>query len=293
MNIYIYIYVQIEQEGAKYGMRLNKKKCEFLSIGEGRAVQFPDGHKIPPTDEVKYLGCMLNNKADGKREVAKRKADSMAVLSRLHIFFRDGDSSVKCKLQVYNAVIRSKFMYGLESVMLNQSVLKELDAFQLKGLRKILRITTTFVNRSHTNEYVFSRARQELDNPEDPALQPLSEFHKARRLILMAKIITLRDIDPSARVAFDPETLKPHGYGTRRVGHPRLNWVQCTLRDFWEETKKELTDHQWAGEIDLNNEAHRSLLLRYAETINQQYQWKQRRYEAPCFSDAYRASMRD
>jgi len=234
---------------------------------------------------------MLNNKAGGKREVSKRKADCMAVLGRLHIFFRDGDSSFKHKLQVYNAVIRSKLMYGLESIMLNQTVLKELDAFQLKGLRKILKITTTFVNRMHTNEYVFSRARQELDNPDDPAIQPLSKFHKDRRVVLMAKTITLRHTDPSARVAFDPDTLRPHGYGTRRVGHPRLNWVQCTLKDFWEAAKTEFPDHRWAGELDLNSEAHRNLLLQHAEGINNKYQWKTLVYEAPCFHASYRAAM--
>jgi len=272
-------------------MRLNKKKCEFLSIGETGPVQFSNGHKLHPVDEVKYLGCMLNNKGDGKREVTKRKADSMAMLNRLHISFRDGDSSTKRKLQVYNAVIRAKLMYGLESIMLNQSVLKALDAFQLKGLLTILKVTTAFINRAHTNEYAFSRTRQELDNPDDPALQPLSAFHKSRRILLMAKIITLKDSDPSARVAFNPETLRPHGYGTRRVGHPRLNWVQCTLRDFWEAAKADSTDHQWAGEFELNNDSHHNLLLEHANKFNQQYHWKAVEYEAPCFSERYREEM--
>ena len=36
----------IEIEGAKYGLRLNKKKCEYLHFGEARPVYFYDGTKV-------------------------------------------------------------------------------------------------------------------------------------------------------------------------------------------------------------------------------------------------------
>ena len=61
--------------------------------------------------------------------------------------------------------------------------------------------------------------------------------------------------------------------------------------DFWEAAKTEFTDYRWAGELDLNNAAHRNLLLQYAETINQRYDWKTMQYEAPCISESYRAAM--
>ena len=146
--------------------------------------------------------------------------------------------------------------------------MSSLDVFQLKGLRKILKITSTYVNRSHTKEYVYNRARQELGDEGDPLMQPLSAYHKERRVLMMAKVITLRSSDPGARATFEPETLNPHGYGTRLVGHPRLNWVQCAMQDTWEVAKATFTDYRWAGELNLNNPVHRNLLLQYAETVN-------------------------
>ena len=35
----------IETEGAKYGLKLNKDKCEYLTFGEPAAVKFEDGQK--------------------------------------------------------------------------------------------------------------------------------------------------------------------------------------------------------------------------------------------------------
>ena len=43
-----------------------------------------------------------------------------------------------------------------------QSAIARLDVFQLKGLRKILRMETTYVNRANTNEEVFRRAKSAL-----------------------------------------------------------------------------------------------------------------------------------
>eukprot|EP00975_Prorocentrum_lima_P059498 12474421-Prorocentrum_lima.AAC.1 len=58
---------------------------------------------------------------------------------------------VKFKLQVYNAVIRSKLMYRLEAVQLTLAHINMLETFHRKGLRHILKVKTTYVQRSTTN----------------------------------------------------------------------------------------------------------------------------------------------
>ena len=45
-----------------------------------------DGTRMKPVDEVKYLGCQLNNRADGIKEVKKRVADCMVVLNKIGSF---------------------------------------------------------------------------------------------------------------------------------------------------------------------------------------------------------------
>ena len=67
------------------------------------------------------------------------------------------------KIQVQEAVVNTKLMYGLESLQLPMTAYKKMDVFQLKGLRKLLQMETTYVNRANTNEEVFRRVNEALE----------------------------------------------------------------------------------------------------------------------------------
>lgn len=67
---------------------------------------------------------------------------------------------MKFKLLVHDMTIRSKLMYGLESAALTDSALNKLDTFQLKGIRRILELKTTAVNRAWTNEHLINKANE-------------------------------------------------------------------------------------------------------------------------------------
>ena len=87
----------IEEEGAKYGMKLNKKKCELLAWGTIEQVKMADGTILNKTDTAKYLGCQLNVKADGIKELKARTRDCMAVMAKLDEFWLRGDCTEKHK----------------------------------------------------------------------------------------------------------------------------------------------------------------------------------------------------
>ena len=59
------LFKKIEEEGDKYGMKLNYKKCELIKFWDIGVVRMRDGTRMKPVDEVKYLGCQLSNRADG------------------------------------------------------------------------------------------------------------------------------------------------------------------------------------------------------------------------------------
>ena len=60
------------------------------------------------------------------------------------------------------AVLRSKLLYGMETAQLNEPQMKRLDLFQLKALRKVLKLPTTFVSRGNTNDKVFADASAQI-----------------------------------------------------------------------------------------------------------------------------------
>ena len=260
----------IEEEGHKHGLKLNRAKCEYLKFGNAGHVRFKNGEQIKMMSEVKYLGCLLNNHGDPGREIGIRLKNAMATMIRLHIFFRHGDSTFTQKLQVFNAVISSKLMYGLESIVMNKSVLNRLDTFQLKGLRKILQIPTTFVDRRFSNDHILAQANAALQREGKTELTTLSEDHTKRRITLLAKLLVLGQDEPSATITFNTDTLEPHNYGKKRVGRPRLNWLSCTLADAWREA------NPGANEFQQRNASHVDQLKNWAQGYDKKYQWSTR-----------------
>lgn len=225
---------QIGDEGAKYGRTLNRSKNELLNLNQTRMLRFSDGTLVPLVNEAKYLGCMLNDKGDPKREVNKRISGTYLVWKRLELFWKHSNCSVRQKLVVYDAVVRSKLIYGLQSVQVNDELKRKMDAFQLKGWRQTLKLHTTFGQqsrgeaRTNTNYYVYYSANMEI-NTSQPAYNQqttiinMSEFFVAQRRKLITRIITSSNDDPIREIALEVNALTQIDSGRRPSGK-RNNW---------------------------------------------------------------------
>ena len=133
---------------------------------------------------------------------------------------------------IYDAITRSKLLYGLETVQLTEATAKKLDVFQLKGLRQILRLQTTFVNRANSNKFVFEMAsKTAYPDPQDKRVIPrFSEFHRERNATLLGHILRASDDDPLREVTFQPSSAYRVEYGQKRVGKPKQNWIHQTKK---------------------------------------------------------------
>ena len=54
-------------------------------------------------------------------------------------------------MQVYQAVIVSKLLYGLDTLQFTEAQGNKLDTFQLKGFRIILNVKTTYIEKNLSN----------------------------------------------------------------------------------------------------------------------------------------------
>ena len=57
--------------------------------------------------------------AEAKQEISRRIADTHVTWKEMEEFWKNGNGELLEKLIVYDAVIRAKLMYGLESLQLN------------------------------------------------------------------------------------------------------------------------------------------------------------------------------
>ena len=108
----------------------------------------------------------MNDKADPEREALKRRTDCMITFNKLHIFFYKSDNTTQRTLQMFNAIIRSKMMHGLETEVMNTRVSNLLDTFQFKCLRNRLKRLTTYIyiyiNREFSNAVVRQKVNEQL-----------------------------------------------------------------------------------------------------------------------------------
>ena len=95
-------------------------------------------------DAHRVLGCTLNRKADTTRELARRIKDATIIWKKLDLFWGPAEVTTARKLIVFDAVVRSKLIYGLESAQLTDEGMEDLDVFQRKALRRILGLATTW-----------------------------------------------------------------------------------------------------------------------------------------------------
>lgn len=102
-----------------------------------------------------YLGTEINAAADPTLEVQRRMAEVCVTWKKLDTFWKHSNTPTKIKIQIYDAVIRSKLVYGLESLQLTKAWQNRINAFQLKGLRKILRFKSTYIDRRQTNAKIY------------------------------------------------------------------------------------------------------------------------------------------
>ena len=134
----------IENESAKYNLRLNYDKCNYIGMYGKADIKFKDGTKMQEVQEVTYLGGKLTNKASRHVEDLSRINKALQTCMKLKFFWSKTKCSIRWKMQMYNAIIISQLTYGLSTVQLTDSLLDRLDAFQMRGLRYILGIEHSY-----------------------------------------------------------------------------------------------------------------------------------------------------
>ena len=134
LNILI---AEIEKESSKYNLRLNYKKCNYVAMNGKAHIHFKDGKPMTEVDKAMYLGGEINKDAGRLSELNNRIDKALVTCNKLKTFWSKTNCSYKWKLQVYTAVIVSQLTYGLSTVQLTPSILKRLDAFQMRGFRYI------------------------------------------------------------------------------------------------------------------------------------------------------------
>ena len=218
----------IQVESAKYNMLLNFDKCVNITINQHQSsVKFLNGTSVPRKDQAKYLGATLTDTVDNRQELSQRIGAVVATARQLNPLWFQARTSKTWKIRVFESTLASKLLYGLESMQLTLSEQKLIDNFQMKMLRKILGVPSTYVNRAWTNQAVLHELSQRYGYKHIR----LSTKWKHKKITLLGHIIRAESEDPMREVLFETGTFRPRVEHIRRVGKPRANWLIETYKD--------------------------------------------------------------
>ena len=143
--------------------------------------------------------------------------------------------NTKQKLRLYDTVIRSKLVYGLESARLSEVIRAKLRSFQMKGYRQILGLPSTYINREYSHEYLMTMANDIAKGEgQKKTFQFIDEYIDERALRLLGHILRAESEDPMRTCCLHSLSATPKIPLHRRVGHPRYHWIENTMKLVWE-----------------------------------------------------------
>ena len=226
---------KVQEHASYFGLKFNEGKCAAMTINADGILRFRNGEKVPKVNSTVYLGANINDKDDPKQDVNTRLGACFSLLNKLDYFWRKSNCTVKFKLDVFDAVVRSKLVYSLETVQLPPSLLKKLNSIQFKGLRKILNIEHTYVNRANTNESILQRANQYKNPRHLPGknILPFSAYVHKKQEQLLKHVVRSPNEDPLRQAMLQESTPYPVVTEKRRVGRPKQLWTHEVYKRIW------------------------------------------------------------
>ncbi len=153
------------------------------------------------------------------------------------------------RVTTFDAVVRAKLVYGLEVVRLPQNLMNKLNALQLKGLRKILHMDTTYGNRANSNIKVFETANT-FKNPKhipNKNILPFGTYVRNKQAAVLKHTVRAPNSDPLRQTSLIPDTPFIVGEENRRVGRSRGKWVTSTYEYIWTSNNYG-TKQQWKAD---------------------------------------------
>ena len=209
----------IRRCGRTYGLSFNAGKLESMFFNCAGELFNARGESIPHKETLKYLGALLS--ADGRcsSEISRRLGAARAEFDLLKQCWQHTRVSTEAKIKLYNSLVLSKVLYGLESLVFKSSDGRRINGFHAACCKKILRISPAYVSRV-SNKFVL----------EELGVRPLTTLILSRQLKFFGSLARRRDDDPARLLLFRPGTVHLVEPSHRRQGRPRKSWKYETSK---------------------------------------------------------------
>ena len=119
----------------------------MICINCNPLISKPDGTFMQVTNSMIYLGGLISDDGTITIELSRRDGIAYCDFSALQRVWSHANTQRKRNMQMINACIISKLLYGLDVAWLRQNELSRFDEFQARSLRRIYGIQHSYFSR--------------------------------------------------------------------------------------------------------------------------------------------------
>ena len=145
----------LDRVSRKYSLLINVGKTKVMA-SDGIACRILiQNDLLEQVDTFPYLGSLITEDGDCTTEFRTRLSRGQAIGASLQKIWKSNSIPISTKTRLMKALVWPVATYGCKSWTLRKNEEARLDAFEMKGLRKILRVSRT---AKKTNEWVLNKA---------------------------------------------------------------------------------------------------------------------------------------
>ena len=155
------IITRFSRSAKAFGLKINIKKTEVIYqpppgvVTTGLSIKI-DGQDLVVASKFKYLGSIVSNDNKLDAELTSRMSKASSAFGRLKRRVWDNRHlTLKTKCAVYQAIVLSTLLYGVESWTVYKNTAQKLNSFMMRHLRYIMKIkwwhhisNSTILNRA-------------------------------------------------------------------------------------------------------------------------------------------------
>ena len=134
--------MKVKEESEKVGLKLNIQKTKIMASGPISSWQI-DEETVKTVSDFIFLGSKITADGDCSHEIKRHLLLRRKVMTNLESILKSRDITLPTKVHLVKAMIFLVVMYGCESWTVKKAEHQRIDAFELWGWRRLLRVPWT------------------------------------------------------------------------------------------------------------------------------------------------------
>ena len=136
------LLMKVKEESEKAGLKLNIQKTKIMASGRITSWQI-DGETVETVSDFILGGSKITADGDCSHEIKRRLFLERKVMTNLDSIFKSRDITLPTKVPLVKAMAFPVVIYGCESWTIKKAERRRIDAFELWGWRRLLRVPWT------------------------------------------------------------------------------------------------------------------------------------------------------